>query len=303
VCIIGDIPIFVAYDSADVWLHPELFDLDAERRPRTVSGVPPDYFSATGQRWGNPLYRWDLMARNDYAWWVERFRRTLTLVDIARIDHFRGFQAYWEIPAAAKTAVQGRWVTGPGEALFREVRRQLGEVPLIAEDLGLITPEVDALRDALHLPGMRVLQFAFGDDDANPHLPANHTRDTTAYTGTHDNDTMVGWYRNAAAATERKRLRALFATPGEDVHWATIRLAWNSVARYALAPLQDVLGLGSDARMNTPGVAEGNWRWRFPEGALTGNAARRLREITRRAGRLPRNASANEMTWEQRADE
>lgn len=285
--IVGDIPIFVAYDSADVWAHPELFQLDEQRRPRAVSGVPPDYFSATGQRWGNPLYRWDRMANNGFGWWVERFRRTLQQVDVARIDHFRGFEAYWSIPAEADTAVDGQWVPGPGKAFFHAVRAQLGTLPLIAEDLGLITAEVDALRETVGLPGMRVLQFAFGDDDRNPHLPANHGANSVAYTGTHDNDTSAGWYANAATEAEKRRLHALFPDPAEEVHWAMIRLVWNSVARYALAPLQDVLGLGSEARMNTPGVADGNWMWRFGPEALTAAAARRLRDLTRAVDRLP----------------
>ncbi|HEX2202930.1 MAG TPA: 4-alpha-glucanotransferase [Longimicrobium sp.] len=288
--IIGDVPIFVAHDSADVWAHPELFFLEPDGSPTVVSGVPPDYFSETGQRWGNPLYRWDAMERDGYAWWVARFRRTLEMVDVARIDHFRGFESYWEIPADEETAVNGRWVPGPGHALFRALERALGPLPLIAEDLGIITPEVDTLREALGLPGMRVLQFAFGGDDPeNPHLPANYPALTVAYTGTHDNDTAAGWFR-AAGADERGRLRELTDAPEAQIHWGMAEVVLRSPADVAILPLQDVLGLGSDSRMNTPGTAEGNWRWRFAEGALTPELAARLRELTRASGRLPQEA-------------
>lgn len=282
--IVGDLPIFVAYDSADVWSHRELFELDPEGRAAGVSGVPPDYFSATGQRWGNPLYRWDVMRADGFRWWTERFRRVLELVDVVRVDHFRGFQAYWEIGAEARTAVEGRWRPGPGEELFRAVRRELGELPLVAEDLGVITPEVEALRDGLELPGMRVLQFGFGDDRAdNPHLPGNYPASSIAYTGTHDNDTSLGWLGGAGEA-ERARLGALLA-PGEEPGWGMIRLVLESRAKLAVVPLQDVLGLGSEGRMNTPGTGAGNWAWRFREGALTPALARRLRELARAAGR------------------
>lgn len=284
--IIGDVPIFVAHDSADVWAHPELFFLEPDGAPTVVSGVPPDYFSETGQRWGNPLYRWDRMAEDGYAWWVERFRRTLEMVDVARIDHFRGFEAYWEIPAAEETAVHGRWVPGPGQGFFQALERQLGPLPLIAEDLGIITPEVDTLREELGLPGMRVLQFAFGGDDPeNPHLPANYPALTVAYTGTHDNDTAVGWYR-AAGAGERAGLGALTERPPEEIHWAMIEVVMRSPAGLVIVPLQDVLGLGSESRMNTPGTNEGNWDWRFESGDLTPALASRLRALTGAAGRL-----------------
>ncbi|HEX8693780.1 MAG TPA: 4-alpha-glucanotransferase [Longimicrobium sp.] len=284
--VIGDVPIFVAHDSADVWAHPELFELDAKGRPTVVSGVPPDYFSATGQRWGNPLYRWDVLERDGYRWWVERFRRTLELVDVARIDHFRGFEAYWEIPAEEETAVTGRWVPGPGHRLFRALERELGPLPLIAEDLGIITPEVDTLREELGLPGMRVLQFAFGGDDPeNPHLPANYPAATVAYTGTHDNDTAAGWFRGATRE-EKAGLRELTGAPAGEIHWGMIEVVMRSKADLAVVPLQDVLGLGSEARMNTPGTGEGNWEWRFREGDLTPGLAARLRELTRSSGRL-----------------
>lgn len=282
--IVGDLPIFVAYDSADVWSRPGLFELDAAGRPTGVSGVPPDYFSATGQRWGNPLYRWEVMRADGFRWWTARFRRVLELVDVVRVDHFRGFQAYWRIDAAADSAVDGEWLPGPGEALFAAVRRELGGLPLVAEDLGLITPPVEALRDGLGLPGMRVLQFAFGDDDPRgPHLPASYPAGSVAYTGTHDNDTSLGWHR-ATGDVERARLGALLA-PGEEPGWGMIRLVMESRAKLAVVPLQDVLGLGSEGRMNTPGTAAGNWAWRFREGALTPELARRLRELARGAGR------------------
>ncbi|HEX2191451.1 MAG TPA: 4-alpha-glucanotransferase [Longimicrobiaceae bacterium] len=284
--IVGDVPIFVAYDSADVWAHPELFELDGEGRPLVVSGVPPDYFSATGQRWGNPLYRWERMRANGFRWWTQRFRRTLELVDVVRIDHFRGFEAYWEIPGDEETALHGRWRPGPGTELFDAVRRELGQLPLVAEDLGLITPEVEALRDRLGLPGMRVLQFAFGGDDPeSPHLPGNYPEGSVAYTGTHDNDTALGWLRGAGAE-ERERVERLLA-PGEDPGWGMIRLVMESRAKLAVVPLQDVLALGSEGRMNTPGTGAGNWAWRFREGALTGELARRLRELARATGRAP----------------
>lgn len=283
--IVGDVPIFVAYDSADVWAHPELFHLDAEGRPTVVSGVPPDYFSATGQRWGNPLYRWEVMQRRGYRWWVERFRRTLELVDVARVDHFRGFEAYWEIPAEEETALRGEWKPGPGAGLFHALRRELGDLPLIAEDLGLITPGVEALRDDLGLPGMRVLQFAFGGDGRNPHLPANHPESAVAYTGTHDNDTALGWLQHGATPEEKEKLLRLVRDPGGELNWEMIRLVFESRAKLAVVPLQDVLGLGSAARMNTPGTDRGNWEWRVPEGVLTDPLRARLAEPTRATGR------------------
>jgi 4-alpha-glucanotransferase len=288
--IVGDVPIFVAYDSADVWANPDLFELDERGRPTVVSGVPPDYFSETGQRWGNPLYRWEVMERDGYAWWVARFRRTLEMVDVVRIDHFRGFESYWEIPAEEETAVNGRWVPGPAHGFFHALERALGPLPLIAEDLGIITPEVDTLREELGLPGMRVLQFAFGEDDAkNPHLPANYPAETVAYTGTHDNDTAAGWY-HAAKADERGRLRKVTDAAEREIHWGMAEVVLRSGADVAILPLQDVLGLGSDARMNTPGTTEGNWQWRLDEGALTPELAARLRELTRASGRLSMTA-------------
>jgi 4-alpha-glucanotransferase len=285
VAIVGDIPIFVSHDSADVWAHPELFSLDEAGEPTVVSGVPPDYFSETGQRWGNPLYRWDVMERDGFRWWTERFRRTLEMVDLARIDHFRGFESYWEVPGEEETALNGEWKPGPGSRLFAAVARELGPLPLIAEDLGIITPEVDALREELGMPGMRVLQFAFGDDDENPHLPANYEPNTVAYTGTHDNDTSLGWYRTASEE-HRAGLRRLTDAQERAVHWGMMEVVFQSPAALAVVPLQDVLGLGSEHRMNTPGTPEGNWGWRFRAGDLTPALAERLNKLTHATGRL-----------------
>jgi 4-alpha-glucanotransferase len=283
--VIGDVPIFVAHDSADVWAHRDLFELDEHGAPIVVAGVPPDYFSSTGQRWGNPLYRWDVMEARGYAWWKERFRRTLELVDVARVDHFRGFESYWEVPASEETALHGRWMPGPGARFFRALEAELGALPLIAEDLGIITPQVEALRDELGFPGMRVLQFAFGDDGRNPHLPANTPANAVAYTGTHDNDTARGWWESASEG-ERAGLRRLTDASEGEIGWGMIETVFRSDAAVAIVPLQDVLGLGREARMNVPGTGEGNWGWRFREEALTPARAERLREVTRGAGRL-----------------
>ncbi len=276
--LIGDIPIFVAGDSADVWAHPELFLLDQQRRPTFVAGVPPDYFSATGQLWGNPLYDWDALKRSGYGWWAARLRATLRQVDLVRIDHFRGFEAYWEIPAGLPTAKVGRWVPGPGAGLFEALRRELGALPLIAENLGLITPEVEALRKEVGAPGMRVLQFAFSGPD-NTYLPHHYDRNTVVYTGTHDNDTTVGWFVTREGDEERFVRRYV---PGveRDPAGALFRLAWSSVADTAVAPLQDVLRLGTEARMNRPGVPANNWRWRFRASALTEAVIEELAELT-----------------------
>ncbi len=282
--IVGDIPIFVALDSADVWSRRELFHLDEKGRPTVVSGVPPDYFARTGQRWGNPLYRWDILAEEGYAWWVQRFRITLARMDLVRIDHFRGFQAYWEVPAHHKTAERGRWVKGPGEGFFRALGRALGPLPVIAEDLGLITPEVEALRDALGYPGMKVLQFAFGDDARNPYLPHNYERRCVVYTGTHDNDTTIGWF-DSRPPNERDSILRYLGRDGQEIHWDLLRLAFASVADVAMAPLQDVLGLGSAARMNLPGQPRGNWTWRFTADQLRPDLAERLRQLTETYGR------------------
>lgn len=282
--IIGDIPIFVSHDSSDVWAHRELFELTEEGLPEFVSGVPPDYFSETGQRWGNPLYRWDDLARTGYEWWTERFRRTLDWVDVIRIDHFRGFEASWEIPASEPTAIHGRWVEGPGDAVFHAAERTLGPLPVIAEDLGLITPEVEELRDSLGYPGMRVLQFAFDGDPDNPHLPENYPHNVVAYTGTHDNNTSAGWWSEATAA-EREQLSARIGDAADDIAWEMIRLAMKSPAGWAIVPLQDILGLDGSARMNVPGVTDGNWSWRFDEDMLSPGLAQRLRSLAAVCGR------------------
>jgi 4-alpha-glucanotransferase len=287
--LIGDVPIFVSSDSSDVWANPELFQLDAERRPTCVAGVPPDYFSATGQLWGNPLYDWAALKQTGYRWWIERMRATLMQVDLVRVDHFRGFEAYWEIPAGMPTAEIGQWVKGPGAELFVALTGALGEhIPIIAEDLGIITPEVDALRNRFDLPGMRILQFAFGGATEDRFLPHTYeTRNTVVYTGTHDNDTTRGWY---TTITERERdfVRRYLARDGSDIAWDLIRLAWASVADYAVAPLQDVLDLGSEARMNTPGTPSSNWSWRLPDNQLTRAIVDRLGDLTELYGRQRR---------------
>lgn len=287
VLIIGDAPIFVADDSADVWANRDLFFVDSSGMPTVVAGVPPDYFSATGQRWGNPLYRWDKMAETGYRWWVARMRQAFTLYDVLRLDHFRGFEAYWEVPASAPTAVDGRWVQGPGADLFKTLQAELGDLPIIAEDLGLITPEVEALRLAFDLPGMKVLQFAFGDDATNPYLPHNYTANYVVYTGTHDNDTSVGWFATLDANTRAAVLTYLGRDEQTvDIAWDLMRLGLMSVANYAITPLQDVLRLGSEARMNTPGRLGGNWAWRCAAAALSEELAHQLRSLTRAYGRL-----------------
>ena len=278
--IVGDAPIFVAWQSADVWAHQRLFELDASGRPRVVAGVPPDYFSATGQRWGNPLYRWAEHQRDGFAWWVDRVRRIFELVDVVRIDHFRGFAACWEICADAPTAVNGRWVPGPGAALFEAVARALGELPIIAEDLGVITPDVTALRKRFGFPGMRVLQFAFGGDSANAYLPHNYEADTVAYTGTHDNDTSLGWWSSADEPL-RRHVRDYLATDGREIHRDLIRAACASVADAVVHPMQDVLGLGSASRMNTPGLGAGCWEWRFTWSQVRPEHAQGLADLCR----------------------
>jgi 4-alpha-glucanotransferase len=277
--LIGDVPIFVADDSADVWTHPELFVLTPQRRPAVVAGVPPDYFSPTGQLWGNPLYNWEAHQRSGYAWWTARLRAALRQVDRIRLDHFRGFEAYWEVPAGQTTAEKGRWVKGPGADFFGVLRDQLGELPLIAEDLGVITPEVRQLRLQFDLPGMRILQFAFGGAFERRFLPHRHERNTVVYTGTHDNDTTHGWHQTLTA-DERRFLRCYAPSTDNDIAWDLIRLAWMSVADYAITPLQDVLSLGSEARMNRPGQPWGNWRWRFRADMLTEARIDRLAELT-----------------------
>jgi 4-alpha-glucanotransferase len=277
-------PIFIAQDSADVWAQRELFQLDESGRPMVVAGVPPDYFSATGQRWGSPLYRWDVLRETGYAWWIARVRRALELEDVIRLDHFRGFHKYWEIPADEETAVHGHWVRGPGDDLFLAVRSALGEVSFLAEDLGYITPAVDALRARMGFPGMRVLQFAFGGNASNHHLPHNYTQDDVVYTGTHDNDTLMGWLPQIGEH-ERRYLLRYFHTTEQEALPSLMRAALASVARIAVLPLQDVLGLGSEARMNCPSSICGNWEWRCAEEQLTSATSRRLAEMCTLYGR------------------
>ena len=288
--IVGDVPIFVAHDSADVWVHRELFKLDEAGRPLVVAGVPPDYFSATGQLWGNPLYDWDRLAVRGYDWWIRRLRQATALFDLVRLDHFRGFVAHWEIPADSATAASGHWMPGPASSLFAAATAALGPLPLIAEDLGVITPAVVALREEFGYPGMRILQFAFGDDPEAPnYLPHNYVPQTVVYTGTHDNDTAVGWFHSEAGegttrtaqqiARERAHTLAYVNTSGVEIHWDLIRLAAASVARLAIYPLQDVLGLGAAARMNMPSTTSGNWCWRCAPGQFTAEHEQRLHSL------------------------
>ena len=295
--IIGDIPIFVAHDSADVWTNPEQFKLNPDGSPIVVAGVPPDYFSETGQYWGNPLFNWDHMLADGFRWWIERVRAALETVDIARIDHFRGFAACWEIPGSDKTAERGRWVEAPGRQLFNAIRNALGQLPIIAEDLGVITPDVESLRDEFNFPGMRILQFAFSSDKKNIDLPHNYHQNVVVYTGTHDNDTTVGWFNSGAGEgstrtaaqieCERQFCMKYLKTEGKEIHWQFIRAVLASVANTAIVPLQDVLGLGSEARMNLPNSTAGNWLWRFRAGDLSEKLSARLRELTDLYGRLP----------------
>jgi 4-alpha-glucanotransferase len=284
--LIGDVPIYVAHDSADVWAQPESFDLDERGHPKSVAGVPPDYFSPTGQRWGNPLYRWDEMQQSGFAWWIARMRAALARSDFIRLDHFRGFAGYWEIPAHAPTAESGRWRTAPGKELLAALRSALGELPVIAEDLGVITDNVLELRHAFELPGMRVLQFAFGGRADHPFLPHNYSEHTVAYTGTHDNDTLRGWFEQAGEAEQEHCLRYLDCGP-EAVAWQGVRAVWGSVAAWAIAPLQDLLGLGSEGRMNFPGRELGNWLWRCRTEQLDDALAERIGDLTELYGRSP----------------
>jgi 4-alpha-glucanotransferase len=295
ITIVGDIPIFISYDSADVWTNPSLFKLDERLAPRVVAGVPPDYFSATGQLWGNPIYEWERMRADGFPWWIERMRATLKMFDIIRLDHFRGFAACWEIPGGDKTAERGQWVDVPGRELFLRLKQVLGDLPIIAEDLGVITPDVEVLRDDFRLPGMRILQFAFGGDPHHKDLPHNFIPNVVVYTGTHDNDTTKGWFDSHAGEGstrdadeikhERRFCLKYLDTNGEEIHWDFIRAALSSVAELAIIPLQDVLGLGTEARMNLPASTNGNWNWRSPADALTDKVSARLKEMTELYGR------------------
>ena len=284
VLLIGDIPIFVSADSADVWAQPQMFQLDKDGFPTVVAGVPPDYFSATGQLWGNPLYNWKYHKKTGFSWWMKRIETQFALSDIVRIDHFRGLESYWEVPASAKTAMEGKWVNGPRDDFFLAIEKTFGrDLPIIAEDLGIITDEVRALRDRYNLPGMKILQFAFEDDDSS-YLPYNQPYNCVCYTGTHDNDTSTGWY-NTASEKARDKVRRYMNTDGGQISWDFIRTCFGSPARYAIVPVQDLFCQDSSCRMNVPGVADGNWAYRFTDGLLTHDIAARLRDITKLFGR------------------
>lgn len=276
--IVGDIPIFVAYDSADAWSHPELFHLDKEGLPKIVAGVPPDYFSPTGQLWGNPLYKWDKHEETGFAWWLERFKASLRMVDIIRLDHFRGFAGYWEVPYGNPTAEIGKWAPGPGKPFFTALKNALGTLPIIAEDLGEITPDVVEMREDFNLPGMRIFQFAFASDSDDPFLPHNYVHNCVAYTGTHDNDTALGYYLTAPEQ-EKDFMRRYLARSGDDIAWDMIRAIWSSVAVLSIAPMQDFLRLGSQARMNFPGKPSGNWGWRMPADALNPSLVNQIKNL------------------------
>lgn len=288
----GDMPIFVAHGSADVWAHQSQFCLNAHGNPSVVAGVPPDYFSKTGQLWGNPLYDWDAMQSNQYHWWTQRFRSAFDLFDLFRIDHFRGFESYWEVPASAKTAVSGKWIKGPGVAPFRAAAEALGELPIVAEDLGLITEEVHHLRDELGFPGMRVFQFGFDSEDGEYHRPDAYPECSAAYTGTHDNDTIMGWYNSGSNSEMRQELLGRYLSReshmGEHapMHWRLIESVFASKSSLAIIPMQDLLGLGNEARLNMPGLADGNWRWRASQTQFTDELAEKLHELTNVTGRL-----------------
>jgi 4-alpha-glucanotransferase len=283
--LVGDLPIYVAHDSVDVWANPDLFELDAAGRPLVVAGVPPDYFSETGQLWSNPIYRWERHAQDGFRWWIERVRRLAQQVDIVRIDHFRGLEAYWEVPSGSETAATGRWVPGPGAALMEALRGALGGLPFIAEDLGVATPGVQALLDRFDLPGMKVLQFGLEGGEAGGELPAAYPARCVAYTGTHDNDTTRGWFNSTSEET-RDYVRRVFPNADDDIAWALTEALWASPAERTLAPLQDLLSLGTGARMNYPGRGEGYWTWRAAEGAFDDALAARLRDLNEHNGRV-----------------
>jgi len=293
IAIMGDVPFYIEHDSADVWSNQSLFDLQKNGLPRTVGGVPPDYFSKNGQLWGTPIYRWDRMEHTGFKWWISRLRATLEMVDLLRLDHFRGFESFWSVAAGAKTARKGRWVKGPGARLFDKAQKELGELPIVAENLGIITPEVEELRFRCGFPGMAVLQFGF--DEAGTHRPTNYVPEQVSFTGTHDNDTTVGWWhavRHAASGRNNSEPRAIlhraksyFQSNGQEIHWSFIQAILTSVANVAIVPLQDVLGLGSEARMNLPGRAKGNWRWRLQKDQIDRTTVDRLRDLTLVSGR------------------
>ena len=282
--IIGDIPLYVALDSTDAWANPEIFEFDKDLNPIRVGGVPPDYLSETGQLWGNPLFRWEVLKETGYRWWIERIRTNLFLYDIIRIDHFRGFAAYWAVPYAEKTAIKGEWIPCPGKDFFDVLRLEFGDLPIIAEDLGVITPDVEELRDGYSLPGMKILQFAFDSSEANDYIPHNYIKNCIVYTGTHDNDTVVGWFKNATIE-DRKYVLDYLNTSDTEINWSFIRLAWSSVANTAIVPMQDLLGLGNSARMNLPGTTHNNWQWRAKASDFTDALTERIAHLTVLYGR------------------
>ena len=294
--IVGDVPIFISLDSSDVWCNPSQFKLDEQNRPLVVAGVPPDYFSATGQLWGNPIYNWDNMRQDGFKWWIDRVKATLKTVDIVRVDHFRGFAAAWEVPGGDKTAVNGKWVNVPGKELFDALKNAIGDLPFWAEDLGVITPDVEELRDGFGFPGMRILQFAFGGDARNHDLPHNYINNCVAYTGTHDNDTTVGWFNSGVGAgstrddsqvrREHDFCMNYLASNGTEIHWDFVRAVWSSVANSAVVPMQDLLGLGNEARINLPGSTQGNWYWQCKHGDFSDEIAERLKGLTEIYGRV-----------------
>ena len=282
--IIGDIPLYVSLDSVDAWAHTDIFMFDNEKNPTAVGGVPPDYFSATGQLWGNPLYDWEVLKKQDYRWWIDRIKSNLVLYDIIRIDHFRGFAAYWSVPYGETTAINGKWVTGPGKDLFKAIRRELGNIPVIAEDLGVITEDVEDLRDSFDLPGMKILQFAFDSAEPNDYLPHNFTRNSVVYTGTHDNDTIVGWLNNAKEE-DKQYLKEYLNSNGGNICWDLIRASLASASYMSITPMQDLLCLGNEARMNLPGTTINNWMWRAKEEDFSSNLAEKLAHLTKLYGR------------------
>jgi 4-alpha-glucanotransferase len=287
--IIGDIPIYVDFDSSDVWVNTEIFKLNSDKKPIAVSGVPPDYFSSTGQLWGNPVYNWGRLKETDYDWWIKRFRRIFELVDIVRIDHFRGLVSYWEVPYGEKTAINGRWVEAPIYDFMSSLKKQFAEFPVIAEDLGIITPDVTQAMNYFNLPGMKVLLFAFGEDNSeNPYLPHNYSRNSVVYTGTHDNNTVRGWFESEAKEQEKLRFSRYIGreVSSNDVNWEFIRLAMASVANISIIPMHDFLGLGEEGRMNLPGTMNGNWRFRFPESVLTDSLKEKILALTKIYGRI-----------------
>lgn len=282
--VVGDIPIFVDHNSADVWANPKYFEVDKEGNRKLVAGVPPDYFSETGQLWGNPLYKWNVLEKDGYSWWLKRFRQMFDLFDAIRVDHFRGFDAYWAVPASEKTAEKGEWVEGPGDKLFKTIKRKLGELPIIAEDLGVVTPEVEKLRDDFEFPGMKILQFAFDSDETNAFLPHNYTQNCVVYTGTHDNDTTIGWYQTAPEQ-EKHRAREYTRSDGSEIQWDLIRLGMLSVADQAIFPLQDFMNLDTTHRMNTPGTVGENWEWRYTPEMLKKIDSDRIRHLIKMSNR------------------